>query len=110
MSVASENADFVDAWIEHESQERTREFRKYWERKTTPQNKIEDLIRSNPDRAAEIIVAIAEKIESNEDLQTKLICGLLYDFEHHEGDTYEKLILKRLANLEIHQYLRSDKV
>ena len=82
--IGVENSVLVAAWIEHESQERTREFRKYWANKPTPQDKIQDLFHSNPERVADIIVQIAGQIENNEDLETKLICGLIYDFKHFE--------------------------
>jgi len=104
------NSDLVSSWIEHESQERTREFRKYWEHHPTPQNEIEDLIKSDPDRAAEIIIHIVKEIEDNEYLETKLICGLIYDFEHFTGDKYTEVLLKRLANQQIYKYLTPNKI
>ena len=98
------NSDLVSSWIEHESQERTREFRKYWSYRPTPQDGIEDLILSNSDKATEIISQIAKEIEDNEDLETKLICGLIYSLEHHNQDQYAKL-LENLKDLPIHKYL-----
>jgi len=104
---SKDNSELVSSWIEHESQERTREFRKYWEHKSTPQNEIEDLIQSNPNRVVEIIFEIAEKIEGKEKLETKLICGLIYDFEHYHKDKYAEL-LEKLKDLSIHQYLTAN--
>ena len=103
--VSTGNSDLVASWIEHESQERTREFRKYWERKHTPQNNIEDLIQSEPKRAAEIIFQISKEIDGNESLETKLICGLIYDFEHFTNEETVELLRKKLKNQSIYKHL-----
>ena len=79
--------ELVDAFIEYYSQDHTREFKKYWEYKQTPQDDIYDLILNDPNRAAKVIHQISITTD-NWYIQDQLVCGLIYDFEHHIGENY----------------------
>ena len=98
------NSDLVASWIEYASQERTRDFRKYWAHNFTPEDEIQDIILSDPDRAIDIIVIIAKNIENNDELQETLMCGLIDSFEHFNRNKYLEL-LKKLKDQSIHKYI-----
>jgi len=84
------NQDLVDAYTEYSSQDRTREFKKYWEHKQTPSDDIRELIEKDPNRAAVIINKIAKFCEGNECIYDQLVCGLIWDFKHFTDEDYEE--------------------
>jgi len=93
--IVKTNQELVDAYIEYISHDKTREFKKHWEHKETPEEEIQELIFSNPDRAAKIIDKIAKAASGNWNIQNQLNSGLIWSFEHHVGERY----LERLKKL-----------
>ena len=87
--------ELVEAYIEYCSQDRTREFREYWEFKETPEQEISDLIQIYPDRAAHLINKIAKTASGNWKIQEQLNCGLIWDFKHYTGEEYLERIKKK---------------
>ena len=85
--------DMVSAYIEFHSQNRTREFRKYWEHKKTPEDDIIDLIVKNPNRAAVIIDKILRKTD-NDYIEDQLVSGLMWEFKHRVGEEYSERLNK----------------